>query len=364
MPCSFSLRTPTPLYPITCHISNQRMNDAYAGAVKEAAGRIRATVPANLVEKFATTCTIKKTNFIPCIPSPCKEVCAVDGSNVTLFESGSMALAVVRAAQTTFINMERSRRSVTPMTFALIGPEEENLDFPVLYLDCSGHPPGKPLQNQDIIRAAGILRDTVEFWVTETMAKGLEGGALLLRDGPLRVSHESHDPVLTRIAQTCKDKDIGLAGISKRSAATWGGGHPLLPAVYGFAQTHAVKAPWWIRIDPAILDHAAFPQWQHGEMYVALLHPLSKRPLKIELPRRIGEDSAQEIMNRLGDCSADGRIPGYPYPLLDAHRTVALTKEIVEQVKGDLLGRLTEAGIDRQTYEILFGDYHDEFRRY
>jgi hypothetical protein len=340
------------------------MVDEYSGAVKEAAGRIRASVPANLVEKFAKTCNIKPSDFIHCTPVPCGEVCAVDGSNVTLLESGSMALAVVRAAQTTFLNMERSRRSVTPMTFAMIGPEEENQDFPVLYADCFGHPPGKPLQNEDITRAAGILRDTVEYWVTETMAKELGTGALLLRDGPLRVSHESHNPVLMRIALACKEKDIGLTGISKRSAATWGGGHPLLPAVFAFAQTHKIKGPWWIKINPAILDHAAFPQWQHGEMYIACLHPRSKGPLKIELMRGIGAESAKEIMDRLAGCSADGRIPGYPYPLLDAHRTVALTEEIVEQVKGDLLGRLAEAGIDRQTYEILFGDYHDEFRRY
>jgi hypothetical protein len=339
-------------------------DDAYHGAIRETAGRIRASVPADLVEKFAKTCHIKKTGFVTCTAAPCGEVCAVDGSNVTLLESGSMALAVVRAAQTTFVNMERSRRSVTPMTFALIGPEEENQDFPVLYADCFGHPPGKPLVNEDISRAAGILRDTVEYWVTETMAKELGNGALLLRDGPLRVSHESHNPVLTRIALTCRDKDIGLTGISKRSAATWGGGHPLLPAVYGFAEAHGIKAPWWIKIDPAILDHAAFPQWQHGEMYVACLHPRAKGPLKIELPRGIGEETAHGIMDRLAGCSADGRIPGYPYPLLDAHRTVVLTEEIVEQVKGDLLGRLAEAGIDRQTYEILFGDYHDEFRRY
>jgi hypothetical protein len=340
------------------------MKDEYAGAVKEAAGRIRATIPADLVEKFKAASGIRPTDFIPCTPAPCGEVCAVDGSNVMLLESGSMALAIVRAAQTTFVEMERSRRSVTPMKFAIIGPDEENADFPVLYADCFGHPPGKPLSNEDITRAAGILRDTVEYWVTETMAHALSPGALLLRDGPLRVSHESHNPVLIRIALACKDKEIGLAGISKRSAATWGDGHPLLPAVFGFAKTHAIKAPWWIKIDPAILDHAAFPQWQHGEMYVACLHPRSKGPLKIELPRGICTETATGIMNRLAGCSADGRIPGYPYPLFDAHRTVVLSEEIVEQVKGDLLGRLAEAGIDRQTYEILFGDYHDEFRRY
>ncbi|WP_158491373.1 hypothetical protein [Methanoregula formicica] len=99
------------------------------------------------------------------------------------YESGSMSLAVVRAAETTFRDMERTRRSVTPLHFSLIGPEEENPDFPVLYVDCFGQPPGKPLKNEDRARAAEVLRDTVEYWVTETMARELGAGALLLRDG-------------------------------------------------------------------------------------------------------------------------------------------------------------------------------------
>jgi hypothetical protein len=340
------------------------MKDEYTGAVAGAAGRIRARVPENLVEKFAAASRVRPSDFVPCSAAPCGEVCAVDGSNVTLVESGSMALAVVRAAQTTFVNMERTRRSVTPMAFALIGPEEENADFPVLYTDCFGHPPGKPLDNEDIARAAGVLRDTVEYWVTERMAQELSEGALLLRDGPLRVSHESHNPVLSRIALSCRDRTIGLAGISKRSAATWGGGYPLLPAIAGYATAHGIKAPWWIRIDPAILDHTPHAQWQHGEMFVAALHPRSKGPLKLELAKGTTDAAAQGILDRLCGCSADGRIPGYPYPLFDAHRTVVLTEEIVEQVKGDLLRNLAEAGVDRQTYEILFGDYHDEFARY
>jgi hypothetical protein len=255
------------------------MTDEYSGAITEAASRIRSTIPADLVGKFARASGIGPDDFIPYPAAECGEVCAIDGSNVMLLESGSLALAVVRAAQTTFVNMERTRRSVTPMTFALIGPEEENQDFPVIYADCFGHPPGKPLPNEDITRAAGILRDTVEYWVTERMAHELSPGALLLRDGPLRVSHESHNPVLTRIAQACRDREIGLAGISKRSSATWGGGHPLLPSVSGLAKMYRINAPWWIKIDPKILDHAAFPQWQHGEMYIASLHARSKGPL-------------------------------------------------------------------------------------
>jgi hypothetical protein len=336
----------------------------YDGALNEAAGRIRATVPANLVEKFSEESGIKKENFITCTPTRCGEICAVDGSNVILMESGSMALALVRAAQTTFLDMERSRRSLTRLTFALIGPEVNNQDFPILYTDCFGHPPGTELSNEDRSRAAGILRDTLEFWVAEKMARELSPDALLLRDGPLRVSHASHDPVLTRIGLTCREKDIGLAGVSKRSAATWGRGHPLLPAVSGLATALGVSAPWWIRIDPALLDHTQFPQWQHGDMYVACLHPRGRSPLKIELLHNIDDGQVRQIMNRLATCSGDGRLPGYPYPLFDAHRTVVLSEDLVEQVRSDLVGSIARSGIDRQTYEILFGDYHDEFARY
>jgi hypothetical protein len=99
-------------------------------------------------------------------------------------------------------------------------------------------------------------------------------------------------------------------------------------------------------------------------MYVAQLHPRARSPLKIELALNLPGSEAGRIMDRLAACSGDGRIPGYPYPLFDAHRTVVLTREIVEQARSDFMRRIAESGIGRQTYEILFGDYHDEFARY
>jgi hypothetical protein len=41
-----------------------------------------------------------------------------------------------------------------------------------------------------------------------------------------------------------------------------------------------------------------------------------------------------------------------------------LTEEVVEQVRSDLMRRIAVTGLERQTYDILFGDYHDEFARY
>jgi hypothetical protein len=339
----------------------------YESAAAATAERIRGIVPPDLAKKFRESGGISPDDFRPCTPVPCKEICAVDGSNALVLESGSMGIAVFRAAQSTFRNrekLERSLRSVSPLQFAVIGPGEENVDFPRVYRECFGRSPGTPLGNEDRARAAGILRDTLEFWVTERMADNLDSGALLLRDGPLRVSHASHDPVLTRIGKTCRSRAIDLAGVSKRTSATWGGGYPLIPSIQGLAEVIRIQAPWWIRIDPAILDHAQFPQWQHGQMYVAFLHRRARSPLKIELARDIPDVQVQEIMDRLVACSGDGRVPGYPYPLFDAHRTVVLTEEIVEQARSDLMRHIAATGVARQTFETLFGDYHDEFARY
>ncbi len=236
----------------------------YEKAADAVAGRIRETVPANLATLFRETGGFDQDAFHSCAQVRCGEVCAVDGSNGLLLESGSMAVALFRAAQSTFHDLERSRRSLSPLRFAMIGP----------------------------------------------------------------------------------------------------GAHPLLPAVRGLAEFFGIRAPWWIRIDPGILDHAQFAQWQHGQMFVACLHPRARSPLKVELPKDLPESRVQGIMDRLAACSGDGRVPGYPYPLLDAHRTVVLTEEILEQARSDLMRRIAATGIGRQTYEVLFGDYHDEFTRY
>jgi len=57
------------------------MTDEYDGVVNGVAGRIRSTLPAYLVETFATSPGIKAIDFIPCNPVPCGEVCTMGENN-------------------------------------------------------------------------------------------------------------------------------------------------------------------------------------------------------------------------------------------------------------------------------------------
>ena len=340
------------------------MNESYEESVDRALRKIAEHIPEDLVTLFLQESGITQDDIHAIPAGPSGIVCAVDGSNTMIIEGGSVAVAAIRAVQTTFSGNERSSRSITPLMLVMIGPGHRNHDFDELYEDCFGIPPRKGLDNADPERASAILRDTLEYWVALKTIRILPKRALLLLDGALRVSSQNHEPVLSEIIRIGQERDILLAAIAKRTSATWGGGHPLIPAAGGLADHFGIASPWWTKIDEHLPDHTQYRQGRHGELYIASLHPHLSRPMKVDLPKGTSEDTAAATMKALAACADDGRIPGYPYPLLDAHRTVAITEPLVMQIQQDIKSGLSEKGIVNRTFEDLFGDLHGEFERY
>ncbi len=338
--------------------------ESYEESVTAALRQIANHIPEDLVQKFAEKSGMTKADIHPITPGPAGIVSAIDGSNAMIAEGGSISLAAIRAARTTFNGNERENRSVTPLTLVTIGPGHRNTDFDELFEECFGTPPHKGLDNADPERATAILRDTLEYWVTLQTAKTLPAGALLLMDGALRVSSQNHEPVLADIIKTAGERNLLLAAVAKRTRATWGGGHPLLPALSGLVEKLGFTGPWWAKIDGHLLDHAEYRQGRHGEIYAASLHPQYSRPLKMELPKGTGIDTAGKTFAAMAACADDGRIPGYPYPLLDAHRTVVIDEALVQQIQQDIKAGLSKQGIQNKTFEVLFGDLHGDFERY
>jgi hypothetical protein len=336
---------------------------SYEKSVSAAIQRIADHIPEDLVKKFADGGAITQDDIHPIARVPSGTVSAVDGSNAMVLEGGSVALAVIRAARTTFINNERVGRAATPLTLVTIGPGHRNTDFDELFHECFGSPPHKALDNADPERASAILRDTLEYWVAWKTASSAPAGSLLLLDGAMRVSSQNHEPVLADIIKIAGERKVLLAAVAKRTRATWGGGHPLLPALRGLVDGFAIPGPWWTRIDPHIIDHTEYRQGRHGELFVAQLHPRG-RLLKMELPKGTSDETAEKTMQALAACADDGRIPGYPYPLLDAHRSVVLDEPLVEQIRQDIKAGLTKQGILNRSFEDLFGDLHGDFERY
>ena len=337
---------------------------SYEESLDQALRKIAEHIPEDLVKKFEYESGITENDIHTISPGPSGIVSAIDGSNAMIAEGGSVSFAAIRAVRTTFFNGERYNRSITPITLVSIGPGHRNKDFDEIYLDCFGTPPHKGLDNADPERASAILRDTLEYWVALQTAITLPEGSLLLIDGALRVSSQNHEAVLGDIITTARERRLLVAGVVKRTRATWGGGHPLLPATGGLAEQFGISGPWWTKIDQHLLDQSEYRQGRHGEIYVASLHPRMSRPLKIELPKGTGEQAAAATMQALAACADDGRVPGYPYPLLDAHRTVTIDQPLVMQIQQDIKAGLSKQGIHNKLFEDLFGDLHGDFERY
>ena len=342
-------------------MDNRRL---YQASVSSALEKIAVHAPDDLVARFAEKSGIHKDDFHEILPGPSGTVSAVDGSNAMVLEGASIALAAIRAGRTTFTGTARSGRAITPLTIVTIGPQHRNNDFDDLYRECFGTLPHKGLDNSDPDRASDTLRDTLEYWVTQETAATLPRGSLLLIDGALRVTSQNHEPVLADIIKKAEERGILLAAVAKRTRATWGGGHPLLPAMRGLAGQLGITGPWWTKIDPHLLDNTEYRQGRHGEIYVASLHPHVARPMKLELPKGADEQTITATMQALAACADDGRIPGYPYPLLDAHRAVIIDEALVTRVQQDVKAGLLKQGIRNRLFEDLFGDLHDDFERY
>lgn len=343
-------------------------DEQYLQDIRKMGRRIRTISPPDIADRFLNHSELKKEDFKPCNPDYQGKVSAVDGSNAFVFEGGCITIAAIRASSCTYYEggacVEKRR---TPLRLVTCGPEPENSDFEELYRSTFGNTPHQSLKNDDPDRAAAVLRDTLEYMAILETLDSLNAGDLLLIDGALRVSHASHDPVLSEIIETCKNKGIGLAAVTKRTTITWGEeGHLLVPAVYGLARSYEVAEPWYIRIpEHMILSNKwESKKWQHGDIYVARLHQRADRTFKIELPEGTNEEDTARIFSSLAAYADDGRVTGYPYPLFDAHRTTKIQEDAILKIKHDIMHDMDSKNMNYRDFEEIFGDYHDTFDRY
>ena len=340
---------------------------AYRQAIRRVAARIRECAPADISTRFAAAGGFDAASYTHFEPGFEGAVCAVDGSNAIILDAGSFAIAAIRASVSAFARGRRLYRRTTPLHVITVNPGAGNEDFDEIFYDCFRRRPGTRLDHDDPARNAAIIRDTLELWSAMEMAAELDTGDLLILDGTLQVRHASHAEVIEALLNLCNLRGVLIAAVTKRTSLTWGGGHPIVPAAEGLARGVGVAAPWYLSVSGAsgLIDRQETQTWkQRGEQYVARLHPRAARAFKVEIPGHYTPDMVDAVFSGLAAYSDDGRVTGYPYPLLDAHLTTRITQDAVEQIRQDIIHGLDMLGMSLADYIGIFGDYHDEFDRY
>jgi len=339
-------------------------SDDYGRDLERAVGRIGEITPPDIAVRFREHGNFGESSFTPIAPSWIGRVLAIDGSSAMVVEGGSFSIGAIRAVATAFSRGERAFIAGTGIRLVSIGREEHDQDFARLYRDCFGCEPVTPLDDRDRLTAASVFRDTLEYGTASAVLGRLGSTDLILLDGALRVSHASHDPPMSTLIRNCTRTGIGLAAVTKRTSATWGGGFPLVRSAVALSVHLGIPAPWCLQVPDRLLDGTRFREWAHGDTWVGLLHQKAGTAFKVELPRGTAGEAAARIFSAMAGCSDDGRVTGYPYPLLDAHRQAAITGNILVQLRQHLIRELGMSGLEFPDYRNLFGDYHDELERY
>ncbi len=321
-------------------------------------------IPSNIEEMFIRLSGISKKDFFIVEAHETGTVAGVDGSNANILDAGFLALSAFRAVVSLFNENQRIKRGMTPIKFNFIGSGEYNDDFPKLFNECFGKDPGTRLSNADPYKVNSVVRDTLEYFVSLETLKTLEKEALLLIDGAFHVEHKSLDPIIEELFFRAEEKEINICAVTKRCEVTWGDGYPLIPAVMRAAEKFNMKAPWWIKIDDDWISGRRTPEWKKGSIFITLLHSCAKSALKVELPRYYGNERICKVMQKLAAVSCDGRIPGYPFPLFDAHRACAIKREVASDIRNRIIEGMTKRGIQHRDFKAVWEDIHDEFNHY
>ncbi len=341
--------------------------DLYRDAIRRVAGRIRESAPEDLAGRFSACSGFDASSYRRCRPEFDGAVCAVDGSNTIVLDAGSFAVAAVRASVSAYAGGARLCHRTTPLHIVTVNPGTGNEDFDALFYECFHCSPKVHLDHDDPIRNTAVIRDTLEFWAAMEMAAELDTGDLIVLDGTLQVRHASHDEVVENLLNLCNLRGVLIAAVTKRTSLTWGGGHPIVPAAEGLARDLGVGEPWYLRVSAAegLIDRRETHLWkQRGEQYVARLHPRAQRAFKVEIPKYYSPELVEQVFSALAFFADDGRVTGYPYPLLDAHLTTRIGRDAVDQVRQDIIRGMDLLGMNLADYTGIFGDYHDEFDRY
>jgi hypothetical protein len=337
---------------------------AYLRDVIRQVEQVRERCPQDLADLFGSASGLRASDFSACASVWPGAVAAVDGSNATLLESRSFSIAAVRAAVSCFQDKARLRLGRTSLRLVGIPAQGECRDFVDMYRECFSEAPDTPLRGDDRSGPAGVIRDTLEYAAALETIEQLGGGDVLLLDGSLRVSHASHLPVLREMLRTAGSRGVLVGAVTKHTQLTWEDGHPLVQAVSGWADRLGVAAPWYVAIPSSLLDGIPHQQWGRGLIYVAKLHPRALTAFKVEIPDYAAPEDVERIFTACAAYADDGRIPGYPYPLMDAHRTVCIGEDTVDQIRQDLIRGFAAVGMNRNEFHQIFGDYHEEFARY
>lgn len=278
---------------------------------------------------------------------------AVDGGLSILLSSGNFAVGICKASIVIYEHTEQIMAFDTDELMVVYGDGLESS----LITDMGesiGIPADNPVEWRDTISSLMALK---EMELVNSIFVSSENIDCLLIDGalspPCVIDWDSYGSFLKKLYK----KGIMVIGVSKSSTLRWANNCPLVSRMEDITREWRTGDVWFCKVSslkPGIQNAPDIP-----DIYLCNLYGGLGPVLRLDIPS-VYSGNMDDIISGLALLSIDPEFPGYPYPLVEAHRRARITlsrkNELIEMLR---INSVSE-GVDIKVFNAAFTDPHDK----
>lgn len=275
-------------------------------------------------------------------------ISAVDGGSNTIIKTPTVALVLNRVYYNQFLGLKKMDHFelATFLSKTEIAKKEGRGVFvtkiyPIEGSGCPVDPIEIDLKDQSLMvgncygemsRALSMARRFCE-WIFARRA--VEAGAeCVVMDGALQTAFKGETLRANELYDLAAETGTAIAGLSKSSTIYLEGGFPIAGTVDGMARRKGYKM--WI------IELGRSEEWAHrATVFYTKLHEDADRAYRLDVYERATREQLERLLRGLIESSAYFGYPGYPYPLIDAHAYAKVSRSEADNLKAQLIDRLS-----------------------
>lgn len=207
----------------------------------------------------------------------------------------------------------------------------------------------------EIPRVGDIARAFAEWRYSAIIAKELDEGDILVKDGTLHAPYTNLSAYAEGAYTVARKKGVLLCGVSKTSHLYTTTGLPLVAAISRLARENKVESPWYYEKLVEITDPA-----HKADLNFVRLNKQSDYIFRVEILKG-QEDQKDTIMSALAANSRDISFPGYPYGLVDADKRARVSFDELDALRMVLFSEFSKTGDFERFKDFLAGSEAHEW---
>jgi hypothetical protein len=276
---------------------------------------------ADFFDKRYKPIPLSKENFHLIGKAPSRGMAFIDGSNVEILGAPDFSLQLIRTYAT--VHRENKREFAEKKEFFVLASVEKGETteyrinsfpegFECITIEAFDETLKTGNERVAVSRVGELVRSIAEIKESINVLSKLGAGDLVVRDGTLQPRLSFEAEYFKDLFSAARKREIAVAGLAKTTDLITDNGASLVAALEEMAPDGAWY--YWPVVENSNSVHQA-------EIFLVKLHALSKYVFRAEIDK---EADHEIVLSNLAANSTDPVFLGYPYGLVEAHRSAKI----------------------------------------